>query len=130
MLNQNSKKGRSSIKESRLNLSDQQAIKLFKSLANSSNLKELSKIYDDAYLFFSKYDHFGILYFEVYRMKYEEKLQRIFRGIELFLGGQSILHIMLNQYTPNDTFVIEQSNLAATYLFEKVVSPNLQDNSA
>ena len=95
---------------------------LFKKLANSPNLKELSKIYD-SYLFFSKYDHFGILYYEVSRQKYLDQLERICKGIELFVGTQSILHLALRMYSGNDNFLNEQSNIAAQYLSDKILFP-------
>ncbi len=96
--------------------------KLFKRIAATPHLKELSKIYD-SYLFFSKYDHFGILYFEVSRQKYIEQLERICKGIELFIGTQSILHLALRMHSGDDSFLNEQSNIAAQYLDEKILNP-------
>ena len=98
---------------------------LFKKLTNSRNLKELSKIYD-SYLFFSKYDHFGILYYEVSKEKFIDQLERICKGIELFVGTQSILHLALRMYSGNDNFLNEQSNIAAKYLFDKILFPGSQ----
>ena len=71
---------------------------LFKRIANNPKLKELSKIYD-SYLFFSKYDHFGILYYEVSRQQYIDQLDRICKGIDLFVGTNSILHLALRIYS-------------------------------
>lgn len=94
---------------------------LFKKIANTPSLKELSKIYD-SYLFFSKYDHFGILYYEVSRQKFDDQLERISKGIELFIGTQSILHLVLRMHSGNDTFLNNQSTGAAQYLQEKILN--------
>lgn len=99
--------------------------KLFKNLANTPKLKELSKIYD-SYLFFSKYDHFGVLYYETSRQSYLEKLNRIRRGVELFIGTQAILHLALRMHSGNDIFLNEQSNIAAQYLSNKILFPASQ----
>lgn len=96
--------------------------KLFKNLANTPKLKELSKIYD-SYLFFSKYDHFGVLYYETSRQSYLEKLNRIRRGVELFIGTQAILHLALQMHSGNDIFLNEQSHIAAQYLSDKILFP-------
>ncbi|MBK7884417.1 MAG: hypothetical protein IPJ81_11985 [Chitinophagaceae bacterium] len=98
--------------------------KLFKKLANTP-LKALSNIYD-TYLFFSKYDHFGILYYEVSKQKYIEQLDRISKAIELFVGTQSILHLALRMYSGNDSFLNEQSDITAQYLDVKILNPNLK----
>ena len=95
---------------------------LFKRIANNPKLKELSKIYD-SYLFFSKYDHFGILYYEVSRQKYIDQLERISKGVELFIGTQSILHLALRMYSGNDAFLNSQSDIAAQYLWDKILNP-------
>lgn len=95
---------------------------LFKRIANNPELKELSKIYD-SYLFFSKYDHFGILYYEVSRQKYTDQLERISKGIELFIMTQSILHFALRMYSGNDTFLNSQSDTAVQYLWDKILYP-------
>lgn len=103
--------------------------KLFKQLANTPKLKELAKIYD-SYLFFSKYDHFGILYYETSRQSYLEKLNRIRRGVELFIGTQAILHLALRMHSGNDEFLNEQSNAAFQYLSDKILFPvSHQQNS-
>lgn len=103
--------------------------KLFKYLANTPKLKELSKIYD-SYLFFSKYDHFGVLYYETSRQSYLEKLNRIRRGVELFIGTQAILHLALRMHSSNDTFLNEQSRIAAQYLSDKILFPVSQQQSS
>lgn len=103
--------------------------KLFKQLANTPKLKELAKIYD-SYLFFSKYDHFGILYYETSRQSYLEKLNRIRRGVELFIGTQAILHLALRMHSGNDAFLNEQSNAAAQYLSDKILFPVSQQQNS
>jgi hypothetical protein len=95
---------------------------LFKRIANNPKLKELSKIYD-SYLYFSKYDHFGILYYETSRQKYLTQLERINKGVELFIGTQSILHAALQKFSNNDTFLKTQSDISAKYLWDEILNP-------
>lgn len=102
--------------------------KLFKRLANTPQLKELSKIYD-SYLFFSKYDHFGILYYETSRCAYTNKINRIRRAIELFIGTLAILHLGLRLYSDNDSFLNDQSNIAAKYLCEKILNLKTEEGA-
>lgn len=95
---------------------------LFKQIAANPKLKQLAKLYD-SYLYFSKYDHFGIMYYEVARQPYYEQWGRIKRGIELFVGTNSILHTVLRMYSGNDPFLIKQSNEAAKYLMDEILDP-------
>lgn len=96
-------------------------IDLFKTLANTPELQSLSKIYD-TYQFFSKYDHFGILYFDVINYTYIEQLERISSAVEILVGTLSFLHLALRMYNEDD-FLIKQSNVAAEYLYNKIVNP-------
>jgi hypothetical protein len=93
---------------------------LFKDIAANPTLKELSKQYD-AYLYFSKYDHFGILYYEVSRQNHLEQIDRIQKAIEFFVGINSILHMTLRLNAGNDGFLNHQSNTAAKYLDSEIV---------
>jgi hypothetical protein len=93
---------------------------LFKKIANNPKLKGISKIYD-SYLFFSKYDHFGILYYEVRRQENITRLKLISNCIELFIYIQSLLHLVLRMYSNKDVFLDYQSEIAARYLSDKIL---------
>jgi len=96
---------------------------LFKNIAISPKLKELSKIYD-SYLFFSKYDHFGIIYYEVRKYEFVNKLRLIRQSIEILMLSHAILHLILRSFSDNDSYLNDQSNIAAKYL-----SDNIPDSS-
>lgn len=96
---------------------------LFRRIANNSKLKELSKIYD-SYLFFSKYDHFSVLYYEVWRQDYIKKLERIHKAVELFILTQSILHLVLRLYSDKDEFMKNQSYESSKYLNDNFLIDN------
>lgn len=94
--------------------------KLFKGLANNSEMKKLSQIYD-AYLLFSKYDHYGVLYYEASRMPIEKKLFRIKSTIELMVFTKSILHYLLRLFSNDDHFLNEESKTSSKYLHDNIV---------
>jgi hypothetical protein len=102
-------------------------VDLFKRLAHTPELHDLSKIYD-AYLFFSKYDHFGILYYDVVNQPFNEQIDRIAKGIEVMIGSFSTLHMALRIYHPDD-FLIRQSTEIAAYLYEHIIAPVMTENS-
>lgn len=95
--------------------------KLFKSLAQAPKFKELSKIYE-SYLFFSKYDHFGIQYYEVSRKPFSDKKNLIKQAIDFFVGIQVILHDLLDSYSNNDLFLKNQAMISGSYLSEKMLN--------
>jgi len=98
-------------------------IKLFKKIASKEEFKKLARVYD-SYLFYSKYDHFGILYYEISRQPYPKQLKRIREEIEFFILIQSILHDVLFKSSNSDTFLCEQSRKANNYLKEEVLIPS------
>ena len=75
--------------------------KLFKTIMSFPEFRALGNIYD-TYNFFSKYDHFGILYFELIRQPKEEKDSRITRSVELFFFHVFILLIILLEINEKD----------------------------
>lgn len=94
---------------------------LFKNLANSVELKKVAILYD-TYLYFSKYDHFGILYHQVIRENLEDKLKIYENAIESFVAAQALLHVVLAKYSANDQFLNSQAILSNNYLIEKLVT--------
>lgn len=88
---------------------------LFKELAKTQELRELSKIYD-AYLFYSKYDHFGVLYFDIINVDHSTKIKKLDTSINLFVRHQAILHGILFQFSNEDSFLKSQYDIAGEYL--------------
>jgi CRISPR/Cas system CMR-associated protein Cmr5 small subunit len=74
--------------------------KLFNNLANSTELKKYCVLYDQ-YLYFSKYDHFGILYFDVVRNNISTILPIYKEAIGAFVANQAFVHYVL-QASLND----------------------------
>lgn len=92
---------------------------LFKKLLNGdSEMKEIAGIYN-LYLFYSKYDHFGILYFETLKFTNEEKLNRLDKSISLFVNHCSNLFDILERASKKDKFIESQYKIAADYLLNK-----------
>ncbi len=56
---------------------------LFRNLKNSDYTNEYSGIYQ-AYLYYSKYDHFGEIYHDFQELGYEEQIRKIVRSSVLF----------------------------------------------
>jgi hypothetical protein len=95
--------------------------KLFQNLANTADLKKVATLYD-TYLYFSKYDHFGILYYQVIREDHGNKLKIYLNAIESFIAAHALLHVVLAKYSANDEFLNSQADLTNKYLLEKVIS--------
>lgn len=57
--------------------------KIFKRLANSEHFKNIASIYED-YAYFSKYDHFGIMYLNFANNDIERKLDIYSKSVEIF----------------------------------------------
>ena len=95
--------------------------RLFQNLTNTADLKKVASLYD-TYLYYSKYDHFGILYYQVVRERHGNKLKIYLKAIESFVAAQAFLHVIVDKYTPNDNFLKAQSNLTNKYLLEKVIN--------
>ena len=87
---------------------------LFNLLAQNKETRSLSKIYD-AYTYYSKYDHFGLIYFEVINSPIEERIIRIKTCIEIFLEHQYHLYYFLMQFSNNNTFINDQFETSMRY---------------
>jgi len=88
---------------------------LFIQLAMTTELKEISKIYD-AYVFYSKYDHFGILYFDILKISLEDRFIHLKKSIRILVGHQVNLFSILNKFSNGDKFVEEQYKISENYL--------------
>lgn len=95
--------------------------KLFQNLANTVDLKKVASLYD-TYLYYSKYDHFGILYYQVVRVNHQNKLMIYLKAIKSFAAAHAFLHVILAKYSSNDEFLKAQSDLTNKYLLEKVIN--------
>jgi hypothetical protein len=87
---------------------------LFKTLAENTDFNELSKIYD-AYLFYSKYDHFGILFFEIVRLDINHKLKQLYNCIDIFVKHQAYLFCILKVFSKGDKFIDSRFEISRSY---------------
>jgi hypothetical protein len=74
----------------------------FKLLADDSDLKGLSHKLFNMYTFYSKYDHFGIMHFEIMKLESHLKEQNIIASIEFFIRHYYILADVFYRATPDD----------------------------
>lgn len=91
------------------------AKQLFEILAKSNDLKEVAKIYD-SYAYLSKYDHFGIIYYNAINEKLETKISIYTNAAEAFIAHIALIHVILAIYSNNDKFINEQSQITNGYL--------------
>lgn len=98
------------------------ARELFIKIADHPDIKDFAKIYD-SYVGYSKYDHFGVLYFDVSRLPHDQKLAQISKAVEHLVGSQSFLHMILRLHSSDDKFLNNQSDIAAEYLFKNIIAP-------
>ena len=89
--------------------------KLFKKLADDVEMRDISGIYD-GYLYYSKYDHFGELYFDTHNSSNSEKLKMATKAIRLFTRHCAILYEALDRTTPNDEIVKEEYKKVVLYM--------------
>lgn len=93
--------------------------KLFEVLASDPNMKKTASIYD-AYLYFSKYDHFGIMYYEIIRMDKMEKQRIYIEAFEALVAHLTFLIIILLKTFEKDEFLKVKAMQVNEY-FEKMV---------
>lgn len=87
---------------------------LFETLAFDGNMKKTASIYD-AYLYFSKYDHFGIMYYEIIRMDKVEKQKIYLEAFEGFVAHLTFLIIVLFKTLDTDDFFKKKAIHANEY---------------
>jgi hypothetical protein len=93
--------------------------KLFELLASDSGTKNAARMYD-AYLYFSKYDHFGITYYEIIRIEKSIKDKNYLEAFEGIVFNLSFLILILKTTFENDTFFTNKEVEVNKYL-KKVV---------
>jgi len=93
------------------------AKQLFEKLANSKNYSMLSKIYD-GYAYLSKYDHFGIIYYNAINQESEYKMKIYSDAVQDFVAHNSFIHIILASNSNNDSIIDEYSQIAGNYLMK------------
>ncbi len=99
------------------------AKQLFEILAKANGLKEVSKIYD-SYAYLSKYDHFGIIYYNAINERLDTKTKIYSDASEAFVAHHAFIHVILARYSSNDTFINEQTKAANDYLLNSVIGQN------
>lgn len=93
--------------------------KLFEILASDANMKKTASIYD-AYLYFSKYDHFGIMYYEIIRMNKDEKQRTYLEAFEGLVAHLTFLIVILNKTFKTDNLLTAKATQANDY-FAKMI---------
>lgn len=99
------------------------AKQLFENLANTSDLKEVAKIYD-TYAYLSKYEHFGIIYYHAINESLESKNNIYSNAAEAFVAHVVLIHIVLAKYSKYDDFINQQSQITNEYLLNNVINSN------
>lgn len=94
--------------------------KLFKELAQTKDLKNVATLYD-TYLFFSKYDHFGSLYYHAIREDFSKKTDTYKNAFEAYVASMAFLHIVLEESSPKDDFLLAQGYKTNKYLFDEII---------
>jgi hypothetical protein len=77
---------------------------------NETDLSNLRGLYD-SYSLYSKYDHFGILYFGTIARPFNKKKSMISRAVEKLVYIDSVLHFFLWKYS-NDSFLKQQLDIS------------------
>ena len=78
----------------------------------------------ELYVIYSKYDHFGFLYFEVMNAEKKLKNDRIAAGVNLFVNHFANLCDLLQRVTPGNETIERIYLLSRDYLDEKQKEKN------
>jgi hypothetical protein len=98
---------------------DTKANSQFQNLAKDNDMKEIGHRLYDLYSIYSKYDHFGFLFFDVNNSEKEVKSERIFASISMFVNHYANLCDLLQRVTPNDTVITNIFQSSKNYLDNK-----------
>lgn len=93
-------------------------------IRKSPTLKNLTGIIN-RYEFYSKYDHFTFIHYEMMRQGGDAKKERIIASIEDVVIHSLILHTLIREVYPEDFFV-EQSDLIARYAEEQIINARMK----
>lgn len=97
------------------------AKEVFKNLAKTDYLKEAAKIYD-SYVYLSKYDHFGSIYYHAINETLENKIKIYANAAETFVAHNALIHVVLARHSQNNNFINKQSRIANDYLLNNVIN--------
>ncbi|HEY8658506.1 MAG TPA: hypothetical protein VIL78_05690 [Hanamia sp.] len=92
----------------------------YKPIVSDAEMKGIALKLQELYNIYSKYDHFGILYFEIDDTSFESKSNRISASISLFVNHCTNLFDILQRVSINDNFVNSQYEIANNYLQKKI----------
>lgn len=92
---------------------------LYETIRNSPNLKKLIGIVD-RYNYYSKYDHFNFIHYDLMRQENKDKIRLITTSLEDLVFHSLTLHLLLVETYPED-FYIKQSNLIIDYFSRQVL---------
>ncbi len=96
------------------------ATNIFKKLASNAELKKLSQIFD-CYTYYSKYDHFGILYYHTKNSELDLKVKMYTKATEMFIVHNTLIHHILNTYSNADQVILNQKNELNNYLLTELI---------
>lgn len=91
------------------------AKKLFETLATSKYLKNFASIYE-AYLFYSKYDHFGRMFYGLSRQSPLDKLAFLDKAIRAFPRVLLFTLVILESMSPGNQFLIDTRKRAEVFI--------------
>jgi len=94
--------------------------KHFQDLVEDSSFRNIGKNLYELYVIYSKYDHFGFLYFDIINGEKELKNDRIAVSINLFVNHFANLCDLLQRVTPNNRIVDDIYLLSKKYLENEV----------
>ncbi len=94
---------------------------LFEMIASDKSIGDTGRIYD-SYLFFSKYDHYGAMYYEVSDLNFESKFKIIFQNIEKLISILANLYLVLLKLSKDsDGFVKDSKDEVINYIHEQLI---------
>lgn len=80
---------------------------IFKTLVNSKNMKSYASVYE-AYLYYSKYDHFGQMFYSLARLKPLDHLAHIDQALKTFPRSLMFTITLLITFYPADEWLKTQ----------------------
>jgi hypothetical protein len=88
--------------------------KLFENLFNSKSLRTYSDVYQ-AYLFYSKYDHFGRMYYDFLGHDFKDRLQRLNESVKVFPRMLMFVVVILLIIYPDDQYLLDEFEKIKTF---------------
>jgi hypothetical protein len=88
--------------------------KLFEKLFNSKELRKYADVYQ-AYLFYSKYDHFGKIYYDIIRDDFSERFRKLNEVVKIFPRFLMFTLSILVIINPSNNFLEKEFNESIDY---------------